>query len=333
MLPYGDLPSRWPHDSLSLGAEVKLCGQFLAAGCALVRPDHVRYTSPIVFDWTVHLMGGKDRPLGLKKLREPSKRAATFANGHTELKVVQDALHRGSAGEFVPNMSDTGNSVSVASSFYFLEKLLNDSGVADLALVGSGQTFGSYLEEKIAIGLREMLEESGIDSYYVASKSSSSGARKKSAFELTSYWPFMSAPGVTENPEIETVYKRMGRGHLIQPDVVVWRQSTKQFAHVSDGRVEIAPAEIRELYACISGKATIRSDRSQSSRYERKHRFTLAALQAASHGCCHGRTGAVPVGKFGVGPGGVGLHLSRLNTGALRGGAQGGVRRRQLRQR
>ena len=101
------------------------------------------------------------------------------------------------------------------------EKLLNDSGVADLALVGSGQTFGSYLEEKIAIGLREMLEESGIDSYYVASKSSSSGARQKSAFELTSYWPFMSAPGVTENPEIETVYKRMGRGHLIQPDVVV----------------------------------------------------------------------------------------------------------------
>ena len=64
------------------------------------------------------------------------------------------------------------------------------------------------------------------------------------------------------------MYRALGRGHLIQPDVIVWKSRQINFARVKDGRPEEFAHLAPQLFACISGKATIRSDRSQSSRYE-----------------------------------------------------------------
>src|SRR5690242_17105219 len=78
----------------------------------------------------------------------------------------------------------------------------------------------------------------------------------------------MSPPGSADDPEAERLFKILGRGHLIQSDILIWRDAKRTFSKIAGGAVVSTALPVKELFACISGKATIRSDRSQSSRYE-----------------------------------------------------------------
>lgn len=205
--------------------------------------------------------------------------------------MAQHALRHGDAGRFVPNFADTGNRLSIYTSFLFLDELLARSpevpveevspgieevaedvavaglGDAGLQVVESGQEFGSKLENKLAEGLRAIVAHRG-EAYHVASKGNPSGSASLPSFQLTDYWPYASPPTASEGEEARETYRQMGRGHLIQPDVLIWSEKPKTFARVIDSALNMETIPMPQLLACISGKATIRSDRSQSSRYE-----------------------------------------------------------------
>lgn len=218
-------------------------------------------------NWSQRLLGGTDPALGLKRLDKPNAKAEAFVSKHQGMRSVAHALTLGMPGQVVPNIADAGNQRSVAVSFHLLEKMCEEAGNLQAQVVPSGQASGSRLELAIERGLAEFIAEHKLR-FDVGSKSSNGNRRPPVSFALTDYWPYMTPPVVTEPPDVEQTYKRLGRGHLIQPDVVVWQQRDVSFARVKDGEVTITPFEIRTLHACISGKATIRSDRSQSSRYE-----------------------------------------------------------------
>jgi hypothetical protein len=205
--------------------------------------------------------------LGWKRLATPSTAAAAFLARKPDLAVTRAVAQLGPLGSYVPVAADQSNQVSLLGSFYFLEELLNQTGLPALEtldVIGSGQEFGTKIENKIASGLRELLEASGLP-FTVASKGSHSG---DASFQLTDYWPFSRPPTSADGPEVEEMYRRLGRGHLIQPDIVVWRSVAKPFFRVEADAAIVETHQIKQLVACISGKATIRSDRSQSSRYE-----------------------------------------------------------------
>lgn len=214
-------------------------------------------------DWVEHLLRGDRSPLGFKRLNKPSAGVTDFLKANAELPVARQALSYGEAGYYVPNMADTGNRLSVWASFFFLNNLLTQVEGADIGIVGSGQAFGSTLEERIASGLSQLIGEHHLD-FTVSTKSDAQSA----SFRLTNYWPYLSPPSRAGEPGEEAMYRALGRGHLIQPDVIVWKNRQINFARVKDGRPETFAHQAPQLFACISGKATIRSDRSQSSRYE-----------------------------------------------------------------
>ena len=217
-------------------------------------------------DWVRHLLTAEKSPLGLKKLRQSSSRVGEFVDQNKDLRVVQAALRLGKKGQYAPGMADTANSLSLFASFYFLEELLTQAPDCTLKLIGSGQGLGSSLENGIASGLAELVKRHDLP-FEVLSRGSGS-PRGKAAFQLTSYWPYSAPPALEEAPDVENAFKRLGRGHLIEPDVLIWRDRSKSFGRVEGGEVVLSGSKIKELFACISGKATIRSDRSQSARYE-----------------------------------------------------------------
>lgn len=219
-----------------------------------------------MIDWTKHLLADPAPALGWKKLLKPSKTATDFLAAHADLAISREALQHGNPGSYVPIVADQGNPVSLRGSFYFLDELLARTPGASTGLdvIGSGQQFGTRLENKIASGLRTMVASHRL-SLEVASKGSHTAS---ASFQLTEYWPFASPPTNTEGPDVEELYRRLGRGHLIQPDIVVWRSVVKPFVRVAGQSALIETHSVKQLIACISGKGTIRSDRSQSSRYE-----------------------------------------------------------------
>ncbi len=230
-------------------------------------------------NWGQLLLAGPDPPLGLKRLPQASKARVLvrkFIEEHPDLPLVQYALSKGEPGELVPNFADAAQRTSLSVSFFFLNELVQRANAVrgtdapaaiDLAILGSGQEFGSRLENKLASGLRELVTGAKLP-FLVASKGSADPAHTRPSFAITDYWPYTSAPTAAEDTTAREAYRRLGRGHLIQPDVLIWRPVMKPFAHVQDGHVITTGYEVRHLIACISGKATIRSDRSQSSRYE-----------------------------------------------------------------
>jgi NgoMIV restriction enzyme len=157
----------------------------------------------------------------------------------------------------VPNIADTGQVLSITVSTFFLEELLTEAGVTSLSGVPSGQQLGRGLEQKVAEGLQMQIDTAGLPLM-----------TSTASVRLTDYWPFQTPPGQPVDPEQLTLYNRMGRGYLIQPDVIVYSHGDKPFAFVSEGEVRVAAHPTDQLFACISVKSTIRSDRSQSSRYE-----------------------------------------------------------------
>jgi hypothetical protein len=115
--------------------------------------------------------------------------------------------------------------------------------------------------------LKTLMADNSI-TFEAASKKSALTSSSRVSFELTRYWPYISPPHAADDPDADKLYRILGRGHLIQSDILIWRESQKSFSKVENGSVVANPTPVRELFACISGKATIRSDRSQSSRYE-----------------------------------------------------------------
>ncbi|MDE0473330.1 MAG: hypothetical protein OXI50_02110 [Gammaproteobacteria bacterium] len=190
-----------------------------------------------------------------------------FLEKHHELAVAKVALAEAKAGELAPNIADTGYELSLLTSFFMLDEMLKRSSppVSSLEIVPSGQTLGRRLEDTLAIRLRELVTEAGYP-FEVASKGDP--GTQTPQFDLTAYWPYATPPAVSAGPAVNTALRQLGRGHLIQPDVVVWRTRLAKFHRVDGGRLLTEEHEVRQLFACISGKATIRSDRSQSARYE-----------------------------------------------------------------
>ena len=146
-------------------------------------------------DWSEHLLRGDRSPLGFKHLSKRSVRVAEFLEANPELPVSQQALKRGEAGYYVPNMADTGNKLSVWTSFFFLNNLLAQVGGTDIGIVGSGQAFGSTLEERIASGLSQLIGERHLD-FTVSTKSDAQNV----SFRLTDYWPYLSPPSRVGEP-------------------------------------------------------------------------------------------------------------------------------------
>jgi hypothetical protein len=157
--------------------------------------------------------------------------------------------------------------MSVYISFYFMEGILKEAPGLDIGIVGSGQQFGSTLEGRLSEGLRDLVQEHSLG-FLVASKADAKTMKPKPSFKLTDYWPYLTPPSRSNAEGDAQIYRALGRGHLIQPDVVIWRQRMMTFNTVKDDRSQQFSIETPQLFACISGKATIRSDRSQSSRYE-----------------------------------------------------------------
>lgn len=215
-------------------------------------------------DWVRHFLGGDRSPLGFKRLRGKSKRVAEFLQAHPGLTAVKQARQHGSAGWFVPAMADTGNKMSVYASFFFMDALMDEAPELSVGIVGSGQAFGSTLEDRIATGLQRMVKQHDLD--FIVSTKGDTGPRV--SFQLTDYWPYSTPPSRQADDGDEQAYRALGRGHLIQPDVIVWKERPLTFTKVVEGEARPFVVEGRHLFACISGKATIRSDRSQSSRYE-----------------------------------------------------------------
>jgi hypothetical protein len=217
-------------------------------------------------NWSKHLLSGARSPLGFKGLRTRSSLASEFLRGHAELPIAAQAQRHGLPGFFVPSMADTGNKLSVYISFLFMDALLAQVPGTDVGIVGSGQSFGNTLESRIATGLKTLITDHDLDFDVFARGMEWEGPRP--SLHLTDYWPYMSPPSREGDPGEAQIYRALGRGHLIQPDVIVFRERPIRFARVRAGAMESFETAWRQLFACISGKATIRSDRSQSSRYE-----------------------------------------------------------------
>jgi NgoMIV restriction enzyme. len=164
-------------------------------------------------------------------------------------------------------MADSGNRMSVYVSFHWMEGILKEAPRLDIGLVGSGQQFGSTLEGRLAAGLKELIQQHQLG-FLVASKADAKTIKPKPSFKLTDYWPYLTPPSRRSAEGDAQIYRALGRGHLIQPDVIIWRRRTMTFNTVKDNVCEEISIDEPQLFACISGKATIRSDRSQSSRYE-----------------------------------------------------------------
>jgi hypothetical protein len=204
--------------------------------------------------------------IGWKRLGASNTNAKQFIQANTDLPIVRLALQMGEAGTYVPNFADQDSSISLQASFFFLNELLAQIPRGQFATLSSGQEAGARFENKIAEGLRALVAARGLPFLVASSGSHPEGLR--ASFNLTDYWPFRQAPTSLDDPAAEEIYRRMGRGHLIEPDVVVWKDLEKEFSSVSATGVESSVFPVKVLIACISGKATIRSDRSQSSRYE-----------------------------------------------------------------
>ena len=217
-------------------------------------------------NWTEYILRGDRSPLGFKRLSKRSPRVQEFLGNHADLRVTAEAKSHGRPGQFVPSMADTGNRLSVYISFFFMDAMLSQVPDGKIGIVGSGQSFGTTLEGRIASGLRKLVEEHHLPFRVSAKGDPPEGARV--SFKLTDYWPYFSPPSRVGEPGEQQMYRALGRGHLIQPDVIVWREREITFARVQDGDVESFTYSAPQLFACVSGKATIRSDRSQSSRYE-----------------------------------------------------------------
>lgn len=215
-------------------------------------------------DWVTHLLSGERSPLGFKRLAKRSELAADFLKSHQDLGIARQVRAHGRVGWFVPSMADTGNKMSLYISFLFMDALLAKTPGLQVGIVGSGQAFGSTLEGRIATGLRQMVDEHGLD--FVVSTKGDPGQR--ASFQLTDYWPYATPPSREGDPGEAQIYRALGRGHLIQPDVVIWKERPLTFTRVIEGQAQSFEIGAKQLFACISGKATIRSDRSQSSRYE-----------------------------------------------------------------
>ena len=218
-------------------------------------------------EWVTSLLAAEKPPLGFKRLPNANARVRSFLDKHKTLAVAKLALAEEEAGKLVPNIADTGNALSLLTSFFLFDEMLKQTTppVSSLKIVLSGQTLGSRLENIVAARLRELVTQAGF-SFEVASKGDQGS--KDTRFELTDYWPYATPPAAPAGTAVDTALRQLGRGHLIQPDVVVWRTRRAKFHRVDDGELVTEEHELRELFACISGKATIRSDRSQSARYE-----------------------------------------------------------------
>jgi hypothetical protein len=217
-------------------------------------------------NWSEYLLTGAHSPLGFKKLTKRSARAAEFLRNHPDLNIVDQARRHGRPGFFVPSMADTGNRLSVHISFLFMDSILAQGTDVDVGIVGSGQAFGNTLESRIATGLDSLVREHDLDFEVFARGMDRMGPRP--SLQLTDYWPYLSPPSREGDPGESQIYRALGRGHLIQPDVIVFRERPMTFARIIDQEFESFDVIQPQLFACISGKATIRSDRSQSSRYE-----------------------------------------------------------------
>jgi hypothetical protein len=217
-------------------------------------------------DWSEYLLSGARSPLGFKKLTKRSKLAADFLREHRDLSIASHAQRHGQPGYFVPSMADTGNKLSVYISFLFMDSILAQGADVEVGIVGSGQAFGSTLESRIATGLADLIREHDLDFEVFARGMEREKA--KPSLHLTDYWPYLSPPSRAGDPGEAQIYRALGRGHLIQPDVIVFRSRPMTFARIHDHNFEAFQVSQPQLFACISGKATIRSDRSQSSRYE-----------------------------------------------------------------
>ncbi len=218
-------------------------------------------------EWVTPLLGTDEPPLGFKRLPSANARVRSFLQEHRALAVAKLALASEEAGKLVPNIADTGNSLSLLTSFFLFNEMLAQATPppSSLGIVSSGQTLGSRLENVVAARLRELVTQTGL-SFEVASKGDQGS--KPTRFALTEYWPYVTPPSAPTGTAVDAALRQLGRGHLIQPDVVVWRTRRAKFHRVNGDRLVTEEHELRQLFACISGKATIRSDRSQSARYE-----------------------------------------------------------------
>ncbi len=220
-------------------------------------------------DWAAFLLEGHEAPLALKEIsseKPPNRHAQAFLTGHPDLAISAQALAQGPPGRFVPNMADTGNRQSVYLSFFFFDSLLQRLPDITIGQTTSGQNFGNLLEMGIARGLRTLVGEHHLD--FTVSAKGDQGDDRAPSFRITDYWPYATPPTRPSDPGEAQVYRALGRGHLIQPDVVIWRNRKMEFMRVENGETVPITVSTPQLFACISGKATIRSDRSQSSRYE-----------------------------------------------------------------
>lgn len=217
-------------------------------------------------NWAEYILSGDRSPLGFKQLARSSDQVRLFLDSHAALRIAAEANRHGPAGTIVPSMADTGNRLSVYISFFFMESMLAQLPQGKVGMVGTGQAFGSKLEGRIARGLRELVREHDLPFWVSARGEPDQGPH--ASFTLTDFWPYLSPPSRAGEPGEAQMYRALGRGHLIQPDVIIWREREITFTRIRDGQVEPFAHSAPQLFACISGKATIRSDRSQSSRYE-----------------------------------------------------------------
>ena len=219
-------------------------------------------------EWVTPLLAADEPPLGFKRLPSANARVRSFLEEHGTLAVAKLALAEEDAGKLVPNIADTGNSLSLLTSFFLFNEMLAQAKppLPALGIVSSGQTLGSRLENVVAARLRELVTQTDGLAFEVASKGDQGS--KTTRFELTEYWPYVTPPAAPTGTAVDSALRQLGRGHLIQPDVVVWRTRRAKFHRVDGDRLVTEEHELRQLFACISGKATIRSDRSQSARYE-----------------------------------------------------------------
>ena len=161
-----------------------------------------------MINWPQYLLTKPAPALGWKKLARRSAGAVEFLTAHPDLLVTKEAEQQGELGWYVPNFADQAGRVSLNASFYFLDELLSQAPDASLevlkpekdaarvgtaseeatvGLLGSGQEFGSKLENKIAAGLREQIDADHLP-FGVSSKGSK--ASSTPSFRLTDYWPY-----------------------------------------------------------------------------------------------------------------------------------------------
>ena len=123
-------------------------------------------------EWVTSLLASDKPPLGFKRLPSANARVRSFLDKHQTLAVAKLALAKEEAGKLVPNIADTGHSLSLLTSFFFFERDAHAghaSGLVACKIVPSGQTLGSRLENIVAARLRELVTQAGF-SFEVASK-------------------------------------------------------------------------------------------------------------------------------------------------------------------